>query len=56
MKSILLFVAAVLIGITATGQQLNPVFSFDEEPYNHNMHIESDGDYYYTVNGGDEEH
>ena len=26
---------------------------FDDDPYNHNMHIASDGDHYYTVNGGD---
>lgn len=25
---------------------------FDDEPYNHNMHIASDGKFYYTVNGG----
>jgi hypothetical protein len=25
---------------------------FEEDPYNHNMHITSDGDYYYTINGG----
>ncbi|MBS0011473.1 MAG: hypothetical protein KFF49_08685 [Bacteroidales bacterium] len=25
---------------------------FDDDPYNHNMHIASDGSYYYTVNGG----
>ena len=25
---------------------------FDEDPYNHNMHITSDGSYYYTINGG----
>jgi hypothetical protein len=25
---------------------------FDEHPYNHNMHITSDGSYYYTINGG----
>jgi DNA-binding beta-propeller fold protein YncE len=33
-------------------QSLAPAFSFDENPYNHNMHITSDGDYYYTINGG----
>lgn len=26
---------------------------FDEDPYNHNMHITSDGEYFYTINGGD---
>jgi len=31
---------------------LMPVFSFNENPINHNMHITSDGDFYYTINGG----
>ena len=28
------------------------VISFQDDPYNHNMGIASDGNYYYTVNGG----
>ncbi len=31
---------------------LMPVISFNENPVNHNMHITSDGDFYYTINGG----
>jgi DNA-binding beta-propeller fold protein YncE len=31
---------------------LVPVISFNEHPVNHNMHIASDGDYYFTINGG----
>src|SRR5690349_12473535 len=31
---------------------ITPVISFDEFPVNHNMHITSDGNYYYTINGG----
>lgn len=26
--------------------------TFTDDPYNHNMHIASDGSYYYTINGG----
>ncbi len=33
-------------------QAISPVITFDEHPYNHNMHITSDGSYYYTINGG----
>jgi len=29
-----------------------PNLSFDESPYNHNIHITSDGNFYYTINGG----
>lgn len=29
-----------------------PQFSFDEHPVNHNMHIASDGEFYFTINGG----
>lgn len=29
-----------------------PVITFNESPYNHNMHIASDGNYLYTINGG----
>jgi len=31
---------------------LAPAISFNEHPINHNMHITSDGDFYYTINGG----
>ena len=33
-------------------QMIPPAISFDEHPYNHNMHITGDGTYYYTINGG----
>jgi hypothetical protein len=41
-------------GSTVTGKLHDPVLSvqFDENPYNHNMHIAGDGAYYYTINGG----
>lgn len=35
-----------------TIQGITPVFQFDEFPINHNIHITSDGIYYYTINGG----
>ena len=31
---------------------ISPVISFKEFPVNHNIHIASDGNYYYTINGG----
>ncbi|HOZ89688.1 MAG: T9SS type A sorting domain-containing protein [Bacteroidia bacterium] len=37
---------------TSKIQSTAPAFSFTESPYNHNMHITSDGTYYYTINGG----
>src|ERR1041385_5766819 len=33
-------------------QSVSPVISFTEFPINHNMHITSDGNYFYTINGG----
>ena len=33
-------------------QRINPAITFNEFPETHNMHICSDGNYYYTVNGG----
>ncbi|MBN2663377.1 MAG: hypothetical protein JXR68_06980 [Bacteroidales bacterium] len=31
---------------------LNPTIEFSDDPYNHNMGLTFDGQYYYTVNGG----
>lgn len=31
---------------------LTPVIYFDEHPFNHNMHITADSNYYYAINGG----
>lgn len=33
-------------------QGVLPEITFNEDPYNHNMHITSDGSHYYTINGG----
>lgn len=51
MKKILFF-ALVLLGSAVSGQVLNPVISFSEDPDSYCMHICSDGQYYYTINGG----
>ncbi len=32
--------------------QIAPAISFNENPVNHNMHITSDGAFFYTINGG----
>lgn len=37
---------------TSKIMSLQPDISFNESPVNHNMHITSDGEYYYTINGG----
>lgn len=37
---------------TSKIMSLQPDISFTEFPINHNMHITSDGNYYYTINGG----
>ncbi len=34
-------------------QIVSPLFSIEEKTPTHNMHICSDGNYYYTINGGD---
>lgn len=39
-------------GTGLSTQGLVPTLRFDEHPYNHNMHITCDGQYYYTINGG----
>ena len=31
---------------------LTPVITFNEHPYNHNMHIAADSSHYYAINGG----
>ncbi len=56
MKKILFFSLAlvtVLVISTKSGAQvLKPKITFDEDPQTHNVHIASDGKYYYTINGG----
>ncbi len=50
---ILLVVVLVSLSIISKGQ-IDPKISFNDHPETHNMHICSDGNYYYTVNGGKE--
>lgn len=56
MKKCNLMIAAFLLVLftvaTAKAQSLKPVIKFDDESRTHNMHIASDGQYLYTVNGG----
>lgn len=44
--------AFVVLSFAAQAQVLKPVFSFHDLPKTHNMHIASDGSYYYCINGG----
>ena len=37
---------------SANAQVLQPFITFREDPLTHNVHIVSDGEYYYTCNGG----
>ncbi|MCD4736662.1 MAG: hypothetical protein K8R53_11505 [Bacteroidales bacterium] len=47
-----LLLIGILGSFVAIGQTIDPVISFKEDPLTHNMHICSDGKYYFTVNGG----
>jgi hypothetical protein len=51
LSSLFLFLTTNLL---AQGGMQNPTLTlqFDDDAYNHNMHIASDGNYYYTCNGG----
>jgi len=54
-KGIITLTAALVFGLFFEIQvfsQISPVISFNEHPYNHNMHITSDGTFFYTINGG----
>lgn len=48
--SLIIALAFMLQGLHA--QSIYPDIYFDDEPGTHNMSIASDGDYYYTCNGG----
>ncbi len=48
----LFVIAFVVLSFAAQAQVLKPVFSFHDLPKTHNMHITSDGSYYYCINGG----
>jgi DNA-binding beta-propeller fold protein YncE len=42
----------VVLSYKTNAQPLKPKITFEEDPLTHNVHIASDGTYYYTVNGG----
>ncbi|PLX06597.1 MAG: hypothetical protein C0596_14840 [Marinilabiliales bacterium] len=55
MKNIIIVLSLfvyLLLANTVKSQTLDPAITFTEHPQTHNMHICSDGKYYYTVNGG----
>jgi WD40 repeat protein len=52
-KPIFFLIAMLMIAILSmNGQSIEPVFYFSDDPGTHNMGIASDGDFYYTCNGG----
>jgi outer membrane protein assembly factor BamB len=56
MKKTILFISAIIVllayNIPAKAQVLRAKITFEETPLTHNVHIVSDGEYYYTCNGG----
>jgi len=51
--TILMTMLLPLVFATQTrAQALKPVITFEEDPLTHNVHVASDGEHYYTVNGG----
>ena len=53
MKLKLLILCFILIsGPRLIGQVLEPILSFNDNPVTYSMHITTDGEFYYTVNGG----
>ncbi len=48
----LILILIVISPVSLLAQDLNPVLTFKEDPKTHNMHICSDGKFFYTVNGG----
>lgn len=51
-KLIFTTLAFLSIVFYTNAQALQPFIAFQDDPYNHNMGLTSDGNYYYTVNGG----
>jgi hypothetical protein len=56
MKKLSVFSAVLLalfvLSYKTNAQAFKPKITFEEEPLTHNVHIVSDGEYYYTINGG----
>ena len=51
-KTLLILITMMSIGLVANSQTVSPDIYFDDEPGTHNMGITSDGQFYYTCNGG----
>ena len=45
-------ISYLLFAFTLHAQPLKPKIVFKEDPLTHNVHIASDGEFYYTINGG----
>lgn len=54
-KSFLTILSIFGLAIFSYGQIVSPSVTFSDAPYNHNMHLASDGKFLYTVNGGNVE-
>jgi hypothetical protein len=52
LKIIAVLTFAVFLLNVGKAQILQPKITFNEDPRTHNVHITSDGSYYYTCNGG----
>jgi WD40 repeat protein len=52
MRTLIVFATLFLLFGFSVQAQNEPVIYFFDEPLTHNMHMTSDGEYYYTVNGG----
>jgi DNA-binding beta-propeller fold protein YncE len=50
--SSLLFALMILVFIGGRAQTLKPKIQFQDEPRTHNVHVASDGQFLYTINGG----
>lgn len=48
----MLSLVAIVLSISLSAQSLKPIIQIKEDPKTHNMHITSDGEFYYTCNGG----
>ncbi len=52
-RSISIFIALMMLGIfNLNAQTISPDFYFDDEPGTHNMGMATDGEFYYSCNGG----
>lgn len=52
-RSILIFTTIIMAGLLSlSAQTVSPDLYFDDEPGTHNMGITSDGEFFYTCNGG----